>query len=271
MRQNNQYEAHRTFDSLSHQQLLIYARELGECHQRGRDLQDTLSQRETQIQEMAEASCEAQKRERQSIAFEVHDRIAQSLVSVFQQLQVLESMTRADSQMGKVVARASGALQEAIHECRNIMNDLHSPSLKQYGIVSLIKEELRRFQRDVNCRVMSYTDYQVTLSPDVEMALYRIFQEALMNIRRHAPSARNVVVSLRCRRKTVSFQVHDDGPGFDAKAAAQDIRVGGITSMRRRAEAIGGSLEVTSFPGYGARVTAYIPVTEHNGREASLK
>lgn len=271
MRQSKQEEALRTFDSLSQRQLLIYARELGEYRQRERELQDTLSRRETQIQGLAAASYAAQERDRQSMAFEVHDRIAQSLVSVFQQLQALESMTRANPQIRKAVARASVVLQEAIHESRNIMNDLHSPLLKQYGIVPLIKEDLRRLQQDMNCRVRSYPDYPVRLSPDVEVALYRIFQEALMNIRRHAPSARNVIVSLKCGHKTVSFQVQDDGPGFDTEAAAQDTRVGGITSMRRRAEAIGGALEVTSIPGYGAMVTTYIPVTDDNWKETSLK
>jgi signal transduction histidine kinase len=271
MRQSKQEEAPRTFDSLSQRQLLIYARELGEYRQRERELQDTLSRRETQIQGLAAASYAAQERDRQSIAFEVHDRIAQSLVSVFQQLQALESLTRADPQIRKAVERASVVAQEAIQESRNIMRDLHSPLLKQYGIVPLIKEDLRRLQQDINCRVRSYADYPVRLSPDVEVALYRIFQEALMNIRRHAPSARNVLVSLKWSHRTVSFRVQDDGPGFDTDAASQDIRVGGISSMRRRAEAIGGSLEVASIPGHGARVTTNIPITKDSWKEPSLK
>ena len=95
MRQSDQLEAYRTFDSLSRQQLLIHARELGEYRQRERKLQDTLSRRETQLKGLAAASFAEQERDRQSMAFEVHDRIAQSLVSVFQQLQTLEYMTRA--------------------------------------------------------------------------------------------------------------------------------------------------------------------------------
>lgn len=270
MSQSDQQEAKHTFDTLSRQQLLIYAREIGEYHQRERKLQDTVSRRETQLQGLAAASFAAQERARQSMAFEVHDRIAQSLVSAFQQLQALESMTLDNPQLQKTVARASDALQDTIHECRNIMTDLHSPLLEQYGIVPLIKEDLRRLQQDINCRVRSYADYPVRLSPDAEVALYRIFQEALMNIRRHAPSARNVIVSLRCRSKAVSFEVQDDGPGFDAEAATRDFPVGGITSMRRRAEAMGGSLEVTSIPGYGAKITTYIPVTDDRRKEPSL-
>ena len=270
MRQSDRQEALRTFDSLSLQQLLIYARELGEYHQRERKLQDTLSQLETQLQGLASASFAEQERDRQSMAFEVHDRIAQSLVLVFQQLQALESMTLDILQIQTTVASASDALQEAIRECRNIMNDLHLPLLEQLGIVPLIKEDLRRLQQDINCKVRCYADYPDRFSPNVEVALYRIFQETLMNIRRHAFSTNNVTVSLRRRNNTVNFEVQDDGPGFDAEAVMQDFRAGGITSMRRRAEAIGGSLEVASIPGYGAKITTYIRITNDTRIESSL-
>jgi signal transduction histidine kinase len=244
---------------------MIYARELGEYHQRERTLRDT------QVQEMSAASYAVQERERESIAFEIHDRIAQSLIAVFQQLQALESLARANPKIQSTVTRASDSLQEAIQESRNIMNKLYSPLLKQYGIMHLIKEDLGRFQQDTSCRVQSYADYPVRFAPDVEVALYRIFQEALMNIRRHAPSARNVIVSLQCRHNTVSLHIQDDGPGFDVEGATQNPGVDGITGMRRRAEAIGGSLEVTSIPGHGVKITTYVPVAKDSMKELPLR
>lgn len=276
MTQDDRQEALRTFDSLSQRQLLIYARELGEYHKRERSLKDILTRRETQLQDMAATSDTIQERERESIAFEIHDRIAQSLIAVFQQLQVLEPLARANPEIQGAVTRASASLQEAIQESRNIMNDLHSPLLKQHGIMPLIKEELSRLHQDINCRVKSYADYPVKLSPNVEMTIYRIFQEALTNIRRHASSAENVVVSLRCRHNIISLHVQDDGPGFEAQAVSQNLRVSGITGMRRRAEAIGGSLRVISAPGCGVKISTYIPVTgipvtNDNSKEVSLK
>lgn len=271
MRRSNQQETSRTFDSLSSQQLLIYAREFGEYHRRGRELQNTLSLKEAQMRELVAASYAAQERDRQSLAFEVHDRIAQNLVAAFHQLQALESMARAKPQMQKAVTRALEVVQGAIQESRNIMNDLHPPLLEQHGIIPLIENDLRRLQQDTSCQVKFHAEYAVRLCPDVEVALYRISQEALMNIRRHAPTARNVIVSLRCRDNTVRLQVMDDGPGFDAEAVAQEHRVGGIEGMRRRAEAFGGSLEVASIPGYGAGITARIPLTGEYCKEAPPK
>ena len=145
MRQDDRQEALRTFDSLSRRQLMIYARELGEYHQRERTLRDTLARRETQVQELSAASYAVQERERESIAFEIHDRVSQSLIAVFQQLQALGSLARANPKIQRTLTRASDSLQEAIQESRNIMNKLYSPLLKQYGIMHLIKEDLGRF------------------------------------------------------------------------------------------------------------------------------
>ena len=256
-----------TFDALGRNQLLIYARELGEHFRKERDLQHALSEREQQMRELAVASIAAQEEERQWIAFEVHDRIAQTLASVFQQLQTLESMTRDDSQARQVAVRASVLLREAIREARNIMNDLHPPVLEEFGVVPLIEEELRHLQEDAGCQTRFDSSYLVRPSWDMEVALYRIFHEALNNIRRHADSARNVTASLECSDHTVSLQIQDDGPGFDVEAAMQRKRVGGLMSMRRRAEIVGGTFEVTSTLKEGTRVTVCMPVNGNREEE----
>ena len=249
-----------TFDALGRNQLLIYARELGGHFRKERDLQKALSEREQRMQEQATASIAAQEEERQWIAYEVHDRIAQTLASVFQQLQTLESMTRDDSQARQVAVRASVLLREAIREARNIMNDLHPPVLEEFGVVPLIEEELRHLQEDAGCRATFDASYLVRPSRDVEVVLYRIFHEALTNIRRHAASATHVAVTLACRDHGICLQVQDNGPGFDVEAAMQRKRVGGLMSMRRRAEIVGGTFEVTSTLEEGTRVTVCMPV-----------
>jgi signal transduction histidine kinase len=142
------------------------------------------------------------------------------------------------------------------------LKHLLSPLLEQHGMVPLIKENLRLLQQDITFYVRYYVDYPERLYSDVALALYPVFQEELTNIRRHAPKTRTVVVSLTYTHHTVSLQVQDDGPGLNAEAAAaeQGFRVSGINSMRRRrAEAVGGSLELTSVPGHGTRVVLRIP------------
>jgi signal transduction histidine kinase len=245
---------------MGRQQLLIYARELGGYYRGDQDLRHLLSQREQHIREMAAASIIAQEDERQWIAYEVHDRIAQTLASVFQQLQTLESMTREDPAARQVAVRASVLLREAIRESRNIMNDLHPPVLDEFGVEPLIREELRHFREELGCRIRYTAGYSVRPPKDMEVALYRIFHEALINIRRHASSARNVGVTLTSHRDNVDLQVQDDGPGFDIETALQRKRVGGLMSMRRRAEIIGGTLEVVSSPGSGTTVRVVVPL-----------
>ncbi|MBF8266914.1 MAG: multi-sensor signal transduction histidine kinase [Dehalococcoidia bacterium] len=254
----------RNFDGLNRQQLLIYARELGEHRQRERGLEHTISQREQQMRELAAASIAAQEEERQYIAFEVHDRIAQTLAAAFQQLQTLESMTQTDPKTRQVAVRASSLVREAIRESRNIMNDLHPPVLDEFGIAPLIEEELRSFQEQTHCQVRFDVDYPKRPPSDVEMALYRIFHEALINIRRHAPGARKVTVSLAYTGQAVSLQVQDDGPGFDVEEALQAKRVGGLMSMRRRADILGGQFEIISSLSQGTRVSVLVPVNGNN-------
>ena len=256
----------KTFDGLGRQQLLLYARELGEHFRQERSLQRVLNQREQRLREMTAASIAAQEEERQWIAYEVHDRIAQTLTAVFQYLQTLESMTRNDPELRKVAARASAILRQAIRETRNIMNDLHPPALDQSGLAPLLEAELRRFQEETGCETRFDAGCHTRPSPVVEVALYRIFQEALLNVRRHAATAGNVTVALTCGDGAISLQLRNGGSGFDVEAAERLKPVGGLKSMRRRAEILGGTFNITSSPDEGAQVTACIPIDNHNGK-----
>lgn len=201
-----------------------------------------------------------EEEERQWIALEVHDRVAQTLAAVFQQLQALEALTSADPQALRVARRASTLLREAIRECRDIMKELHPPGLDEFGVVALIEEELGGFQEDTKCKTTFRCDYRMRRFGDVELALYRVFHEALINIRRHAPTARNVTVSFTRQQQRLVLFIEDDGPGFDVQGAWRVRRVGGLMSMQRRAELIGGIFELTSAPGQGTRVLVRVSV-----------
>lgn len=249
----------RTFDGLSRQQLLIYARELGEHLRNEEGLRTDLSGRERQIREMMAASVMAQEEERQHIAFEVHDRIAQVLAAAFHQMQTLEPLTRADARANAAAIRASSLVREAIRESRNIMNDLHPPGLAEYGPIPLIQDELRRLQEDTGCRARFEADWPERPSHELEVSLYRIFHEAITNVRKHAKGAKTLGVSLVYRNQAVHLEIQDDGPGFDVKAAAVSNHVGGLMSMRRRATILGGSLDIASAPGMGTRLSIHLP------------
>jgi two-component system sensor histidine kinase DegS len=123
----------------------------------------------------------------------------------------------------------------------------------------VIDEELRRFQEDTGCSTKFDKRCIVRPTPEVELTVYRIFREALTNIKKHAIGATEVKVSLSGEADMVSLEVKDNGPGFDVKAAMVNKRLGGLRGMQRRAELGGGTFEVVSRRGYGATVTVRIP------------
>ena len=212
------------------------------------------------------SSTTAQEEELQWMAMEVHDRIAQTLAAAFQQLQALESITRAEPKAWQVTVRASTLVREAIREARNIMNDLHPPLLDEFGVIPLIEEELRHFQEDTGCQATLNADYPARPSRDTEVALYRIFHEALINVRRHAHGTR-VLVPLEGQRHSVRLSIVDNGAGFDADEALGKKRVGGLMSMQRRAKLAGGSCSIESQPGQGTRVEVRISLADETTDE----
>lgn len=202
----------------------------------------------------------AQDEEREWIALEVHDRIAQTLASVFQQLQTLEGLARSFPEMRQAAVRASLLCREAIREARNIMNDLRPPVLDHLGLVPAMKEELQQMAERLHCHVTETFSLTERLPRGTEITLYRIFREALTNIQRHA-QAKEVRVALREDTGGVSLEVSDNGAGFHVRDAIGRKAVVGLLSMKRRAQAIGGTCQIQSEPGHGTRITVRLPLS----------
>ena len=243
---------------------------LGEEVAERKRTEEALRESKQRIRELAAASVQAHEEERLWTAFEVHDRIGQLLIVVFQQLQSLQRRTRAHSEQQKGIIRATDLLQEAISESRNIMNDLYPSGLDEFGLVSLMETELASLEEATGCRVSFAADCQVRAPRNVEVTVWRIFREALTNLRRHAPDANNLNVALTCSDQVTILEVQDDGPGFDLSAERKARHLGGIKSMQRRAEVLGGSFEMTSTPGQGTGLTVRIPVEGARLSEGNL-
>lgn len=224
-----------------------------------KQMEEALRKSEQTIRQLARTFVQSHEEERQQVSLEVHDRIAQTLTAALLQLQALEAITQEDAAARKMLLRAIVLVQESITESRNIMQDLYSPVLRDFGLVATIDEELHSFREDTDCRTKFDARCPGRLPRDVEATAYRIFHEALSNVRRHAASAREVNVSLTCKDRMLTLEVRDDGPGFDPWAEMQIKQVGGLMIMRRRAELNGGSFEVISAPGQGATVTVRLP------------
>ena len=212
---------------------------------------------ERRIRELAESSLRAHEEERRWAALEVHDRISQTLVGLAHYIQAIDSMTSPNCDAKHLTKRAYELVREAIVECRNIMNDLYPDGLDEFGIVRLIEVAVERFEEAGKCQASFHHSDVPTLDNGVATTLYRIFQEALANVGSHA-AADDVAVSLTCEGEAVSLEVTDNGSGFEPEEVVS--RVGGLMSMRRRAEVIGGSFSLRSIPGHGTTVTALIPI-----------
>ena len=145
---------------------------------------------------------------------------------------------------------------------RKIATELRPPALDEFGLLPALSRHVR--DRTEGTALHADVDIEgrrCRLEPAVEVALYRIAQEALANVQKHS-RAPTVHLRLRFLSDAVRLDISDDGVGFDPDADAEDAdgraRLG-IAGMRERASIVGGSVEITTRPGGGTRVSAQIP------------
>lgn len=208
---------------------------------------------------------EAQETERRRVARELHDGVSQLLASVRFRLQAVESWLResADSPLRREMERMNKYLTSAMHEVRAISHNLRPRELDDLGLVAAIRSATNELAGHsslrVECRMARLSR---RLSPEIELALYRIFQESVANILKHAGAGR-IVVQLRRDAGGVTLKVSDDGGGFTARAknGRADRSSLGLVNMRERAEFIGGTLTVKSVPREGTVIEVWAPLS----------
>jgi signal transduction histidine kinase len=210
------------------------------------------------ISERVRAGREADARR---IARELHDEVGSLLTSVKWELERLEHHCDAAGRP------AFGAMRQRIDETldgvRRIASDLRSPMLDELGLEAALEHEARQFERrtGITCRVDVLLDQELEPGTEQATALYRIVQEALTNVGRHAQATR-VNVLLEPRDGGIALEIRDDGAGIP-DAARYDAASLGLLGMRERAELLGGRMEVAGAPGRGTSVTVYLPLGRH--------
>jgi signal transduction histidine kinase len=232
-----------------------------------------IQQKEAMRARLLEQVITAQEDERKRIARELHDETSQSLTSLLVGLRALEEgEDRPTIRHALADLRAeSGATLEAVH---TLALQLRPSVLDDLGLVPAVERLAAEFRRAYGIPVALETNLRARprLPATVETTLYRIAQEALTNVARHA-AAQNVSLVLEAQRGTAILIVEDDGRGFDAAqlAADRDERRLGLFGMRERATLVGGSLTVESSPGGGASVFAEIPLPDGPTPETSTE
>lgn len=220
-----------------------------------------LAVRERAHERFTEQVIAAQEAERRRLAADIHDGITQRLCSLRFHLDAAAgALTESAEFAADQLVRAQQLADLTFEEARAAINDLRPPVLDDLGLADGLAS-LARSIADLEVIV----DAEECALPDhVQIALYRIAQEALQNVVKHAGCA-TAHVSVRKTADDVILRVSDDGRGFDQDVASfsEDSVTSryGMTSMEERAELIGGRLEVRSRPGQGTTVTARVPLT----------
>lgn len=201
--------------------------------------------------------------ERNRIAREIHDNLAQEILGISVQLEIVaRTMATAPDAARKHLDRARALVRGSVAEARRYVWDLRSQSLDERDLPAALAEMTRRLTAESGVQ----TQFSVggtfrPLPPQVENNLLRIGQEAVGNAVRHA-QAKTLTVSLDFGPREVRLEVRDDGRGFDAATYDDGGRGGhfGLVGMRERAEQMGGAASVNSTPGAGTAVTVRVPI-----------
>jgi two-component system, NarL family, sensor histidine kinase UhpB len=210
---------------------------------------------ERERRESARRVLAAQEAERVGIARDLHDEVGQVLTGVLLQLN---SIAETAPQHRSELDEARQSVRRALDEVRRVSSELRPEMLEHLGLVSALTELATTFARVADVRVdRDFATSLPKLAPEVELAVYRIAQESLTNIARHAEAAR-VTITLDSGQDNVVLRVVDDGRGF----GGAPVEHGGLRSMRERALLVGGALAIKDAPRGGVEVRLEVPAAE---------
>ncbi|HCF99283.1 MAG TPA: hypothetical protein DEV93_01915 [Chloroflexi bacterium] len=215
-------------------------------------------------QELATRVLQAQEEERKRIARELHDDTAQSLSMLLTNLDLLEpSIEAGDATLFAGFRRVASLARRTLDAVRSISHDLRPTILDDAGLEAALEWVAAEYEREshgaafVDTRVAD----DIELTAEIEVALFRIAQEALTNSGKHA-GATTVWIRLRFEERIAVLTIEDNGRGFDPTSVPRPTRDGrlGMYGMRERATLFGGTLTVTTSPGKGTVVRATLPL-----------
>ncbi|MBI4013342.1 MAG: GAF domain-containing protein [Candidatus Rokubacteria bacterium] len=210
------------------------------------------------LQSLSRRLVEIQEGERQHIARELHDEIGQVLTGL---KLTLEMSARAPADAARSsLDEAHALVSDLIARVRELSLNLRPAMLDDLGLLPALLWHVERYTAQTGIRVaFGHEGLEGRLPPDVETAAYRIVQEALTNVARHA-GVRTAAVRLWAHQDALGVQVEDSGTGFEPATVLAERASSGLCGMRERAELLGGRLIVESAPGAGTRLWAHLPL-----------
>ncbi len=218
--------------------------------------QEALRGYATRLSELSHRLRTMEETERRAISRELHDRIGQELSALGLILGSLGAKLPRESlpAVHKQLQDMQGLLKSMVGNVRDVMAELRPPVLDDYGLLAALRQLVTEFaKRSGIAAELSGVDLQPRLPSLVETAMFRISQEALNNIAKHA-QAKKVEISLYAASDRVVLDITDDGVGFDADETPPDQQHWGLITMRERAEAVGVVFRLETAPGAGTRI-----------------
>jgi signal transduction histidine kinase len=213
-----------------------------------------------ELQELSARLVTAQEQERRHIARELHDEIGQALTAIKVELAYAGRAIDGGAVSGQALQTAKTITDSALHQVRDLSYLLHPAALDEFGLISAIDSHMKTFgRRHEIVTALSHEGMESRLAAETEAAAYRIVQEALNNIAKHA-KATECRVRISRTPELLRLVVEDNGSGFDPSAVRSADRRGlGLIGIRERASYLKGTVTIDSAPGHGTRLIVELP------------
>jgi PAS domain S-box-containing protein len=223
--------------------------------------EEALNRSREELRALAARLQAAREEERTQLAREIHDELSGSLTALKMEVSLLPDRAAKDQNLFlEKLGSISGLIDRTLARVQSIATELRPVVLDRLGLVAAIEWQTRKFQErsGIVCET-HLPGEEIPLEPDRSTAVFRIFQEAMTNVARHA-EATKVVVDLRSQAGSLILTVRDNGKGIDEKSIFDQNSLG-LLGMRERAFSFGGTTEVSRLPGRGTLVRVRLSTT----------
>jgi len=225
--------------------------------------EETLRESEKRLHFLSSRLLTAQETERKRISMELHDELGQALIALKLRLSSIQRKLRKDQKVLRDECEYTRrSVEQIIENVRRLSQDLSPYLLENLGLTAALRHLIGDLAKDHKIETsLDIADIDNFISQERQLIIYRIFQEALTNIRRHAQATR-ISVAIKKEKDSLSFWVEDDGKGFDMKQTTMrdsDEWSLGLAAIDERVRMLGGSLDIRSEVGKGTRISFTIP------------
>lgn len=230
---------------------------------------EAIAQQRQQLRVLNRKLTEVQEAERKELARELHDELGQALTALNINLVAIKSLLPVNCYqlVEEYLTEAAQLTEQTLKQVREMSLNLRPAMLDDLGLVPTLRWYIKQFSRRVDLEAeLQVTEPQRRLPPAAETTLFRIVQEALTNVARHA-RASGVTVLLEPEDNKIRVEIQDDGCGFDVVAVLNhqtDSQGAGLFGIRERVALLGGELHIYAQPGQGARLSIEIPLENND-------